>query len=400
MLIISAFYEETDLSRPNLTRAALRSSYHTSVLTASFQHSVKARAPWRPDDVQVVRVPKYTTNRSAARLWSHAVFGFGTLFHLARERYSLLYICMPPNLAALVAVVMARATRTPCVVDVVDVWPSPLWRAGGVRRLALGAWGWLGRQAVRMADRVVVECDLYRGALPARTLVTIPLAKMQREAVASDFSELEAGTLRIAYLGSFGQNYDFVALVEILRLVTRWRVILEVIGAGEMKAEVLQKVSDAGIEVNDHGVLYDEAAKGEILSRCSLGFNGYVAEAFVGLSYKMVDYLSFGLGLINNLGSDAWHLVESEQIGVNYAAGKAQTVAEWIDACDGDEIREVRKRAFTIFQTRYSYDAFQLHVNALVQELRGGALEDLSRRDRFPRAQEASPRGHGAGGPE
>ncbi|EMF47443.1 hypothetical protein B481_1031 [Planococcus halocryophilus Or1] len=53
---------------------------------------------------------------------------------------------------------------------------------------------------------------------------------------------------------------------------------------------------------------------------CDFGFNGFKDETSVGLSYKSLDYMDYGLALINSTKEDTWNLINENQAGLNYFA--------------------------------------------------------------------------------
>jgi hypothetical protein len=95
------------------------------------------------------------------------------------------------------------------------------------------------------------------------------------------------------------------------------KAVLHVIGNGEQKEKLLSEVKAAGVQVIDHGVVYDETKKQEIFDQSQFGLNLMVDTVFVGLTMKSLDYMSHDLPLINNIKGDTWKIVEEEQIGFN-----------------------------------------------------------------------------------
>lgn len=372
-IVVGAFFQPTESSRPNLVASVLAKRYDVKILTASFDHSTKQKRREIPPNVQVVRVAGYSRNRSLRRLLSHLQFSLGCVRYLARSHPSLVYICVPPNLAAFWAVRLCRRRHIKCVVDVVDVWPSPRAVAPQVLAPVLRAWAALRTSALEKADVVVLECELYREVLSGDTAGhVIPLAKRRQSDPGPPIDDLDNGTLRIAYIGAFGGNYDFDTLARLASSIRKWKILVEVIGGGERKAEVICMMREAGIEVVDHGYVYDEVAKSLILARCSLGYNGFTPQAFVGLSYKTVDYLSFGLGVINTNPGDTWDMIERDGAGVNHIVGSEDVTAARIDALTPSSIREMRVAANSTFVSRYSYERFAQELASCVEQVGGG----------------------------
>ena len=58
-----------------------------------------------------------------------------------------------------------------------------------------------------------------------------------------------------------------------------------------------------------------------ILAPCDYALNIMKDNVSVGLTIKSIDYLSYGLPLINNIKGDTWKLINDEKIGLNICDG-------------------------------------------------------------------------------
>lgn len=127
-----------------------------------------------------------------------------------------------------------------------------------------------------------------------------------------------AQSLRIAYIGAINNIIDIPRIAYLLGALNRRRkVIADIIGEGEHRDDFIRKLRSSGVETVCHGAVYEEERKEEILSRCCLGINVMRTDVRVGLSMKSIDYLSYGIPLINSIKGDLWEFVSTCGIGVN-----------------------------------------------------------------------------------
>ena len=125
-------------------------------------------------------------------------------------------------------------------------------------------------------------------------------------------------SLRIAYIGAINNIIDIPRIAYLLGALNRRRkVIADIIGEGEHRDDFIRELRNRGIETVCRGAVYEEERKKEILSRCCLGINVMRTDVHVGLSMKSIDYLSYGVPLINSIKGDLWEFASTCGIGVN-----------------------------------------------------------------------------------
>ena len=79
----------------------------------------------------------------------------------------------------------------------------------------------------------------------------------------------------------------------------------------------------------------------------------------VGLSIKSIDYLSYGIPLINNLKGDTWDIIEKEKIGINISQ---DTVISRLPSID-------RKRVLNVYNAYFSEEAFRSVVKEELEKI-------------------------------
>ena len=136
----------------------------------------------------------------------------------------------------------------------------------------------------------------------------------------------DSNSISICYLGSINNIIDIQVITNILNsLSKKYSVNFHIIGAGENKDSLLSSAKRLNVNVIDHGKIYDDDKKAEILNSCHFGLNIMKKDVFVGLTMKSLDYFKNGIPTINNLKGDTWEFVENNDIGINTTSGYIDT---------------------------------------------------------------------------
>ena len=247
----------------------------------------------------------------------------------------------------------------------------------------LAAWRNLRDRNLGAADMIFTECSLYRKELSLDPEKSRTLYWFKREAAgvspdqpgtaAKGFpnGKADAGVtdttslmetrkpLHIAYMGAVNHIIDIDGIVRILQAVMAQRpVYLHVIGEGDGKQDFLRALCQAGIPFTDYGAVYDEQKKAAILSGCRFGLNVMKKSVHVGLTMKSIDYLSFGLPLINTIGGDTWDIIEKYGIGVNVDPDDTRAGAAAICRLADQDRQELAAAARSVFEGNFTERAF------------------------------------------
>lgn len=308
--------------------------YDVKVLIADFDHIRKTSIQKKYTECTYVKVPEYRNNLSISRMRSHIVFGQWAKRFLKNYQPDLIYLQIPPNNTAVHCLRYKRSNpQTKYLIDLIDLWPESVPLGKLLQMPPAWIWKKIRDDSLKAADHVFAECMLYQKRLknvldPNRTS-TLYLYKEQSEEERELVKELvkkrtvTEKCLSFAYLGSINNIVDIDNICRVLNECCNVgiKVTIEIIGDGESRREFLKRAEAAGADVHYHGVVYDEIEKIKILTPCDYAFNMMKKTVAVGLTIKSIDYLSYGLPLINNIKGDTWKMVEEEGVGVNYKMG-------------------------------------------------------------------------------
>ena len=137
-------------------------------------------------------------------------------------------------------------------------------------------------------------------------------------------SRPDGGVLKLVYAGNLGRTYD---LETVLKAVASDRnTTLDIAGAGPLESKWKQLVSELDLaeRVRFHGYL-DAESLSDLFSRCELGVIPMSADSFVGLPYKLCDYVKAGLGVVSSLEGECNSLVSEHGAGVAYIPGDVKS---------------------------------------------------------------------------
>lgn len=347
-------------------------------LHADWDHHTKTRFESAPHEGRrALRVPSYKRNLSLKRVWSHIFFSWKVWRDPVLEDADLAFICVPPSLSALGPALKLSLRGKPWILDIVDLWPEALpvarWKKI-VFALGFGwAWALLRRALYQRATRFVSHCQYFLDelAIDSSRTALIPLAQAQTEMTKLSPGERPplAQEIRLLVLGSINHVLDSRSLVALLQALPAERRVLEILGAGESKPQLLQSLSEKcpGLRIVDHSMNFDPELKRSVLARCHFGYNGYSTQTAIGITYKSIDFASQGLVFLNSVQGDLQHLVESFGAGFNYKAGEESALATKISALGESDYQRMSQSSRKIFEEKFRLDSFSRRMDHLME---------------------------------
>ena len=389
-LLISCFDWYKSRLQP-IREILIGKGYSVTVLEADFDHIKKAPLTNRYPECTYVYVPRYKNNVSVSRIISHLKFGSTVAKRIKQWKPDLIYLQIPPNnTARYCRKYKARHSEIKLILDIIDLWPESM-PLGRVKNTPI-SWVWKKwrNDAIAVADHVFTECGSYqskfRDVLDKSKISTLYLFKEQtqeeRALVKEIMGRKEMGeqdklgkrdkanshAVKFAYLGSMNHIIDIDGICNVIRKFQDSGYLCELyaIGDGESKKRFERMVQDVGCITHFYGLVFDEMEKIKILAPCDYAFNmmkGYIS---VGLTIKSIDYLSYGLPLINNIKGDTARIIKNGRIGINVDKDIPST--DLIKRLDSDKYN-MGCRAFHIYNRLFSKMNFV--------ETSGNIMEDV-----------------------
>ena len=333
----------------------------------------------------------YRKNLSARRLLSIRRFAGDVKKYLDRQLGTLqksrgaawvaenvlVWFLIPANSFVRAASVLKKRYGVRIVLDLIDLWPESIPRPELQKLPPMRVWASLRDRYLDCADWIFTECSLYQKILdlPEKKTTVLPWFKDEPEGREKTGSSATGSAsvgrqdkqpLQIVYLGAVNHIIDIELITEFLRRVKEFlgrenrELLLHLIGEGEHKQDFLRSLTEGEIPFRDHGAVYEEERKKSILQPCSFGLNFMKSSVRVGLTMKSIDYLSFGIPILNTIPEDTWELVDKEKIGVNVDRDHLETAVQVVAEISGDpeEWQAMHVRARETFEKNFTRQAF------------------------------------------
>jgi len=330
--IISAF--DTYFDRVRLLKRFFEAQGNqVTVITSDFSHRKKEYVQYISGADILVHARKYRKNLSVSRLLSHY-----RLSRLIKEQVEqihpdLIYCLLPSNsLAKEMESYKKEHPSTKLVFDVIDLWPEAMPVQKFLNLLPFRFWKNLRDHHLDAADQIFTECNLYQNVLKKENDPKYETLYWARSEIPCSFSNLiSEDELHFIYLGSINNIIDIDFIVEFLCLCKKEKTtIMHLIGQGESKKQLIQKLKEKEIEVIDHGIVYSQEKKQAIFDQCNYALNIMKPSVVVGLSMKSLDYLCGGVPLINTIQGDTFDLVKKYDLGFNIDQNSIEQIVQTV----------------------------------------------------------------------
>lgn len=355
-VIVCCFH--TYLSRAKLLKKAYeRMGYHVQLLSTDFDHVNKGKVSELEKDIIYVSTKPYFKNLSPQRLYSHHAFAKEVFGMLKDADIDLLHVLIPANSLAKEAYIYIKNHRkTKLYFDIIDLWPETMPMGKLKKAYPFEVWRKLRDDHIDKADIVYTECDLYQKVLGKtedikyRTLYWIKPEEMK-----VSNPKIDMNTIHLCYLGSINNIIDIDYIVDLCSMVNKHKACkLHIIGTGEKKIELLDKLKANLVDFIDYGIVYDSDKKQEIFDKCHFGLNIMKSTVCVGLTMKSLDYFLGGLPIINNLVGDTSEFVNQYKIGFN----GCDEFEKHIDVLEEADYLSMREHVKILYSEKFTEEVF------------------------------------------
>jgi glycosyltransferase involved in cell wall biosynthesis len=345
--LISAF-EPTpvDNTRPmrfmSIADTAIERGHEISFFTTTFQHNSKShrfqkntRQVIREGSYEVIFVHSkaYTKNISFGRMMAHYDLAGKLMQELKSQtvRPDVIYISLPPLSTVEMVCKWAEKLDIPVIVDIIDPWPEVFLKVmpPTMRSLAKLPLMPLYKKLKTIMSQCTAVTSIseqyiswsapYRSASKP-TAFFYPAVQFDevkksmdkiRQSEKRDFSKL-----RMVYAGSLSSSYDIPCILEAAELLEKkypGKTEFLIAGTGPQEALIKEK--------NLNNVQYLGWLKQDGMHRAffqsDLGLTQHVEGATQSVTYKLFDYLSAGLPILNSLDSEMAAIIADNKVGFN-----------------------------------------------------------------------------------
>jgi glycosyltransferase involved in cell wall biosynthesis len=373
--------------------------------TANFCHHSKRLRSSGPSEVVVtpsfsirlVPTCPYQKHIGIARLRFEALFALRLRAMASRLSAPQIIVSSDATMStAWAATSLAQRFRAHLVFDVIDLCPEvftcalPGWLRAHAQIIFAPLFSVRARN-FRKACGIVAVCDDY--LQPARDAnVTLSDERMLSVAWGADLATFRAHQLSsqerqllgnrfgkdrnevfAIYAGTLGELYDIDALLQAAVLLQQAGSSVKILiaGGGPRAGAIKSLVHEKGLR----NVLFmGEVGFTDLLriyQVCDIGLCTYGVGSPVAMPIKLYDYLAAGLPVINSIRGPLEHLLRERRIGMQYAAGDADSLAATLMCLSGDHClrQEMAQNALAqaeVFDTRIQYAGFAKLIETIV----------------------------------
>ena len=352
MVVVLVYAFDTCLDRVQLLKNYYTSrGYEVKGMTSNFSH--RKKAVYNADADAVIPVREYHKNLSVDRILSHMEFAKKARQAMEDIQPDLIHCIVPCNsLVKEMAKYKKKHHNVKVAFDIIDLWPESMPIERYEWMLPFKIWKNRRDKYLSSGDYVFCECELFKQYVHCGNVLYWSIDK---DCMPMN-PDLEQDELQFCYLGSINNIIDIPMITSFLRECSQQKkCVLHIIGDGEKKEQFIQDVLCVGVNVIDHKQIFDFKRKQEIFDQCNYGFNVMKSSVVVGLTMKSLDYLSYGLPMINNIKGDSLSLVESEKIGLNVNDALIQNITSLPEE-EYFMMKENVKKTFLAYFDRHCID--------------------------------------------
>lgn len=341
--------------------------YEVKYLITDFNHFSKSKYTVDYGCSKQIPVLPYVKNISFRRLISHYIFSRKVLKEIKKEQPDLIYSVIPPNsLVKHLGLYRKKHENIKLILDIYDTWPEsfPINNPNFFVKIGFKLWADIRDRYINFADLLIAVSasakDILYKKYKINTKVMMPtimLGKMP------NYSFSIKDSISFCYLGHVNYITDLELGLDILSGVAQKKSVeLHIIGEGQNRDIWVEQLTQHGIKVICHGVIFDDDKKREIFEQCDLGLNIPRPEIKSTMALKSVEYMRYGLPFINSGLGDNEELIRKYNMGINVKDGN---VVDKILALTGDELSIMHHNTVKCYEEKFikqDYDSIFANV--------------------------------------
>lgn len=347
--------------------------YEVLIITSNYDHLLKKNYQTDRFRTVLVDVPKYKSNLSLKRLWSHYYFAKHSYQIVKAKKPDLIYVSGPPNsLYKFFNLYKKNNPKVKIIFDIVDLWPESIPlndKLLSLLSIPMNMWRKLRDNNLKLVDRVIFECNLYKKKIDfLDNCITLYLCKEDCNYKVTPIKDISE--IRILYLGSINNIIDVSLIINLLtRLREKKKIVFHIVGNGEYKKNFINQLQQNKIPYQYHGVIYDSNEKEKIFKECHFALNMMKNTVCVGATMKSIDYLNYGIPMINSIPGDIMDLIEQYKCGINLCTNNLEDAVDEIVNMSSDDNYKLRINAQKLFYDKFSVVAFEEKFDNLIDDL-------------------------------
>lgn len=360
-LFVSCFEEWYESRLEPIIEWFKSKNYEVVCALSDYNHIRKTYSEKAVKECHYVHVSSYKSNLSPQRIISHLGFGREVNNLITEVAPDIIYLILPPNnIARYCRKYREKHPEVKLYLDIIDLWPEsmPFRMFKNVPPVVI--WKKWRDDAVKIADHIFTECNLYQQKLgidrgEVSTLYLFKEQNKEEESLVKRIIEEKKGKkgnnckkVKFAYLGSMNNIIDINGISKVILQYIKggYDCELHAVGDGECRDAFEKTIKNVGCLTFFYGRIFEELRKIKILAPCDYAFNMMREEISVGLTIKSIDYMSYGLPLINNIRGDTYQIIEQFEVGVNISDSN-DDIIDAIRMVDNEKVVKYYKENLT-----------------------------------------------------
>lgn len=300
--------------------------------------------------LELLKIKPYKKHISLNRLKANKMFAkkIGEAFNRYPSKPDVVMLSYPPMILAEYVSKWCEKNNVPLVADLIDPWPDSFLKLmKGYPKFLQNAILAKPRQNLRKTfkrtsaitgiakARIEWARNYFDGE--KRTEVFYPAIDLKkvtafREQNKAEFSAKEKDVLTVIYAGSLGYSYDLPTIVKAAEELERRKSPVKVVIAGDGPQKKIVEEYAAKL---DNLKYLGRIPKTQLLReyiKADCGLIQHFPKATQTVTYKVFDYMSNRLPLLNSLDSELWGMIEAKELGMNNESGDYKQLADNIES--------------------------------------------------------------------
>lgn len=329
-------------------------------LVGDFDHYLKQYRVDGREDTHYIHVKSYKKNLSVARLVSHSKFAKKALKEVKRYKPDLIYCMFPPNSLVKRMAQYKSHHNVKLIFDCYDMWPESFPYKSKLLRFPFMKWRNLRDKYIEEADLVICVSYFAQNVLKEkfhdlRSEILFPYVEVGK---AIKYNSDISNKIIFCYLGNINHITDIQLGIALLTaLQQKKQVELHIIGAGNNLEQFVKPLTECGVSVITHGVIYDMSEKKQIYSLCNFALNIPRKEIQSSMSLKSIEYIGVGLPIINSGVGDTSEIIEKYGIGINISQDESSV--DCILALTADQLADMHLACGKAYHETFSFNNLQ-----------------------------------------
>jgi len=339
--------------------------------------------------IRLVPTSAYYKNIGLGRIKFELLFAWRVYCRAIKESFPECIIGVdPPQIIGFLARRLAKYFGSKLILDVMDLWPEIFALAfprllKPITPIVLYPLYVIRRRNYRQADAITSLCNTYleaakREAPQCQITMTIfngidvivfrGVNKEQDKlspTLVQKIGQKESGEVWLVYAGSLGNNYDIETLLQAAADLEQRKSKIKIFIAGEgpLRGHIIDFIFTHQFT---NLIFLGKLSHRELIQLyqvCDIGLCAYGPESNVAMPDKAYDYMAAGLPIVNSLRGELENFLMERQIGIQYAAGDAKSLANALEelASDVDKRRKMAENSYKaamMFDKQTQYTKF------------------------------------------